>query len=97
MPSTFGADQLASRCGNGGDRGETQSGAKSMMSLIGLAASALFCLYSVVFRWSVVTAKYGRLELYFWFVAVTTAGTLIGYLLDVVIWTVQYASWLKSN
>jgi hypothetical protein len=68
-----------------------------MMSLIGGALGALFCLYLVVFRWSAVTAKYGRLDLYYWLVAMTLAGTLIGYLADLAIWAVQYAIWLKSN
>jgi hypothetical protein len=63
-----------------------------MMSLVGGAAGLLFYLYSVVFRGKAVVSKYGRLDLYFWLVAVTTACSLLGYLVDLAIWGVQYAN-----
>ena len=63
-----------------------------MMTLIGTIAGSLFCLYSVAFRWRLITAKYGRLDLYFWVIAVLLGGSFIGYFLDVAIWVVWSAA-----
>lgn len=68
-----------------------------MMSLIGGAVGALFCLYSIVFRWNVVIAKYGRFSLYFWFLAVTAGCSLVGYLVSLAIWGVWYVVWRASS
>jgi hypothetical protein len=72
-----------------------------MMSLIGGAIGLLFCLYSIVFRWRVVVAKYGRLSLYWWLFAVTAGCSLLGYLVGIAIWLavwgVRYAVLQASN
>lgn len=59
-----------------------------MFAYIGGTIGLLFCLYSLVFRWKVVVAKYGSLSLYWWVVAVTVGCTFLGYLADLAIWDV---------
>jgi hypothetical protein len=68
-----------------------------MMSLIGGALGALFCLYSITFRWKAVVAKYGRYSLYAWFLGFTLGGSLLGYLAGLAVWGVRYAIWRASN
>jgi hypothetical protein len=68
-----------------------------MFTLIGGDIGLLFCLYSLVFRWKVVVAKYGSLSLYWWVLAVTVAYAFLGYLADIAIWNVQYAVWMASH
>ena len=42
-----------------------------MFSQMGAAIGLLFCLYTVLFRWKALVAKYGTLSLYWWIVGVT--------------------------
>jgi hypothetical protein len=67
-----------------------------MLTQIGGAIGLLFCLYSLVFRWKVVVARYGSLSLYWWVLAVTVGCSFLGYLADLAIWAVQYAIWRAS-
>jgi hypothetical protein len=64
-----------------------------MMTLIGGLVGALFCLYSVLFRWKALVSKYGRRELYFWLLAMTSACSLLGYFADVALWATRYSVW----
>jgi hypothetical protein len=61
-----------------------------MFAEIGGAVGVLFCLYSIMFRWKAVTAKYGRFSLYWWALAVTAVCSLIGYLIGWAVWGVLY-------
>jgi len=68
-----------------------------MLAQIGGIIGILFCLYSVVFRWKALIARYGYLSLYWWVLAVTAAWSFLGYLASVAIWGVQYAIWRASH
>jgi hypothetical protein len=68
-----------------------------MLTQIGGAIGLLFCLYSLVFRWKVVVAKYGSLSLYWWVFAATAGCSFLGYLADLAIWGVQNAIWRASH
>jgi len=60
-----------------------------MLAEIGGTIGLLFCLFSLVFRWNVVVAKYGSLSLYWWVLAVTAGCSFLGYLADLAIWRAQ--------
>jgi hypothetical protein len=68
-----------------------------MLTQIGGAIGLLFCLYSLLFRWKVVVAKYGSLSLYWWVFAVTVGCSFLGFLADLAIWGVQYLMWQASQ
>ena len=67
--------------------------------LVGIGGNfgLLFCLYTLVFRWPVVVAKYGSLSLAWWVLAVTLAWCCLGFLASLAIWGVEYAIWLLSQ
>lgn len=67
-----------------------------MLAEIGGALGFLFSLYSLVFRWKVVVAKYGQLSLYWWVFAVTVTWAFLGLMVSLAIWGVQYALWWAS-
>jgi|GEM_PF-3431872 len=67
-----------------------------MLSQLGANIGVLYCLYSLVFRWKAVVAKYGSLSLYWWLLAVAVTGTFLGFLADLAMWGVQYALWQAS-
>jgi hypothetical protein len=56
-----------------------------MMAQLGGDIGFLFYLYSLAFRWKVVVAKYGRLSLYWWVLAVTAGCSFLGYLASLAI------------
>jgi hypothetical protein len=56
-----------------------------MFSQMGAAIGLLFCLYTVLFRWKALVAKYGTLSLYWWIVGVTVGCSLVGFLTDIAI------------
>jgi hypothetical protein len=60
-----------------------------MLTQIGGDIGLLYCLFSLVFRWKFIVAKYGSLSLYWWVVAVTVGWSILGYLADTVIWGIQ--------
>ena len=64
-----------------------------MFAAIGGAVGFYFCLFSLVFRWRLVVAKYGSLSLFWWILAVTVASTIAGYLMDLAVFGLRYAAW----
>ena len=64
-----------------------------MLAQIGGDCGLLYCLTMLVFRWKTVVAKYGQLSLYWWVTAVTIAWWILGFLVSLALWGVEYASW----
>ena len=60
-----------------------------MLTQIGADIGLLYCLFSLVFRWKLIVAKYGSLSLYWWVVAVTVGWSFLGYVADTAIWGIQ--------
>ena len=58
----------------------------TLLVAAGEILAALYCLYSITFRWNAVKAKYGTLDLMFWAQFVVWAGWLVSALVVIAVW-----------
>ncbi len=59
------------------------------LNLIAIFGGPAWCILSIAFRWRTVTHKYGRHELYFWFVYINLLVSGISTAAIVVLWEIQ--------
>lgn len=64
----------------------------SALRMVAIFGGSLWCLYSVIFRWRAVTHRYGRIELYFWFLAANFVFYVLASGLMIAIWEIESLS-----
>ena len=62
-----------------------------MFQTIGWSYGALYCLYSICFRWSTVRNTYGRFDLHFWAGYIITSFSLLGWFIDVFVFLYSFS------
>lgn len=67
------------------------------LQLAGMFGGSLFCLYSIAFRWSAVTHKYGRIDLYFWVICIQFIFVALSLLSICALWGIEVAIWYVQN
>jgi hypothetical protein len=64
-----------------------------VIQLLATLAGFAFASYRVLFRLDALQAKYGRLDLIFWFWAVIFVFGFCGWIVDLLIWLGEYVYW----